>query len=490
VDNPRVPRRIAACLLACALFACARGRDQAAPLVVAVHSDPISLDPHLQNEVLTFGILANVYDGLTSLEPDLKVRANLVTTWENPDERTWRFHLRPDARFSDNRPVEAEDVRFSLERARKHPQSQLASYLVEVASVRAIDPATVEVVTRRPFAPLLNKLSFIYIVPRGSPEEITAPIGSGTYRVVRYEKGRSLLLTPNGRDEDRRPLEFVFMPSAAARVDALLAGRVDLAQDVPPGDVERIQKHGERVASRPSTVVEYLHFRAGDPRFTDIRVRKAVNLALDRKKLVAVSTGGLGRPATQLVGPGIFGYDPSIPATERDLPEARRLLAEAGHPDGLEVTLETRAGRDPTEIARQLEEAGFKVKLEVRPWPELYGRLSRGEVPFYYGGVAAVTADASDVFDSHVHTRAGGYGNTNYARYSSPEVDRLIEESGTAMQPDVRRGLLQHCMRRLAEDLVFLPLVIREDLYGIRPGVAWEPRPDRMLLGREMKPTK
>jgi peptide/nickel transport system substrate-binding protein len=489
----RASRFLAVAALALgALHSCARRPRAPAPVRIAVHSGPISLDPHLQNEVLTFGVLANLYDGLTVLDSDLRVRPGLVTTWENPDDRTWRFHLRPEARFSDGRHVTADDVVFSVERGRTHPRSQLQSYLVEIESVRARDSRTVELVTRRPFGALANKLAFLYVVPRGSPAEITSPIGSGPYRVASYEKGRSLGLEPvpngwRGR-APALPLEFRPISSAAERAERLLAGEIDLAQDLETRDEARLAASGRcRVARRPSTVVEYLHLGAAEPLFDDHRVRQAISLALDRERLIAAMVGGQGRPASQMVGPGIFGYEPSLVSPRRDLAAARRLLAEAGHPDGISLTLEQRADRHGEEIARQLGEAGITVRVVTRPWSEMFARLRGFAVGFYYGGVAAVTADASDIFDSFAHTRAGGYGSSNYASYSNAELDRLIEESGAAMQPDRRRGILQMCMHLLMQDLRFVPLYVRYDEYGIDKRLEWEPRVDRMLLGSEMR---
>ena len=157
------------------------------------------MDPHLHNESLTSAVLANVYDGLTELDHDFGVRAALAAGWSNPDEKTWVFRIRPAVAFHDGRPLTAGDVVFSLERARHHPESGLASYLVEVESVREIDPLTVEVRTRRPFAPLLAKLTPVYIVPRGAPSRIEDPVGTGPYRLVQ-SGGEFVRMVPAERD--------------------------------------------------------------------------------------------------------------------------------------------------------------------------------------------------------------------------------------------------------------------------------------------------
>jgi peptide/nickel transport system substrate-binding protein len=349
------------------------------------------------------------------------------------------------------------------------------------------DPRTVEILTKRPFGALPNKLAFVYIVPKDSPDEIVNPIGTGPYRLAAYEKGKRLLLTPAPnpwRTRAADAVEFRFIPSAAVRLAMLQRGDIDVAQDL---DTTEIPGGCCRVVSRPSTLVEYLGLSVADPVLADHRVREAIHLALDRTRLVATMAHGQGLPASQMVGPGIFGYEPAIPVARRDVARARRLLAEAGHPAGIELTLEQRRGREGEEIARELGEAGIRLRLVTREWSEMYERLRRREVAFYHGGLGAPTADASDIFDSAVHTQEGGYGGTNFTYYSNPELDRLIAESGATMQPDRRRGLLQSCMRLLMQDLVLLPLYVRYDIYGIRNDVEFEPRADRILPGIDMR---
>lgn len=479
---------LALCVLS-ALVACPKSVPRG--VRVAVHSDPLSLDPHEFNEVLTFGLLSNVYEALTNFNKDVGLVPGLAESWENPDERTWRFHLRAGSRFHDGRPLEAEDVAFSVERARKTPKSQLSSYLVQVESVKAIDTHVVEIRTRRPFAVLLNKLASVYIVPRGSPFPITQPIGSGPFRLLSFEKGKRFLLErveKDGGGTSIPTLEFLPFGDAGKRLSLLLAGDVDVALDPDPARTNELKASPCcRLALRPSATVEYLHLEVGDPRFRDLRVRQALDLGLDRRLVIEKNLEGYGQPASQLVPPGVFGYDPGLAVTERDVARARRLLAEAGFPDGFEVTLVHRQGRRGEEIARQLREIGIRVTDSAEPYPQVSQKLRQGSVPFYFGGVAAITGDASDVLDSFVHSKNGGYGQTNFTGYANPELDRLIEESGEKLDQSARRSLLQHCLRKAMDDRWMLPLDIPYDTYGVKKDLVWEPRLDRRLMGREMR---
>ena len=468
-------------------------RKAALPLRVAIHSAPLSFDPHIQNEVLTQSVLANLFDGLTEFDQESRIRPALAAEWRNPDERTWVFRLRPGVRFHDGRPLEAADVVFSLERARTHPRTGFASYLVEVESLRALDPLTVEIRTKHPFAALLVKLSPILIVPRGSPETITRPVGTGSYRFGTYEEAKVLDLVPAEpgwrAPPARARLTFVVERDPGRRLERLLAGEVDLASGLAEEAVAVLGKsRGFRAAVRPGSVVEYLHLARIEPRFRDRRVREAIDLAIDRAAFIARAHHGLAQPVGQLVAPGVFGWASDLRPSARDVPRARRLLAEAGFPDGFDVVLEHRAGRRADVVAAQLAEAGIRVKLRESLWPDLHDRLRRGEVAFYLGGVVAQTGESSDVLDGFVHTRdeARGYGVTNHSRYSNPRADALIEEAATTPVMLRRRDLLQEAMRVVMADVEFVPIAGLYDVYGVREGVRFTPRLDLKLLGREI----
>lgn len=464
-----------------------------APVRIGIHSAPLSFDPHLQNEVLTSAVLANLYDGLTEFDQESRIRPALAAEWRNPDDRTWVFRLRPGVRFHDGRPLAAEDVVFSLERARTHPATGFASYLVEVESVRALDPLTVEIRTRHPFAALTAKLSPIQIVPRDAPEAITRPVGTGSYRIGKYEEGRTLELLPAESDwrgaADRVPLVFVVERDPRRRLERLLAGELDLASGLSEDAVDVLRgSPGYRVALRPGSVVEYVHLARTEPRFRDRRVREAIDLAIDRADFVARAHHGLGQPVGQLVAPGVFGHASDLMPATRDVARARRLLAEAGFPGGIDVVLEHRPGRRADVVAAQLAEAGIRVRLRESLWPDLHARLRRGEVAFYFGGVVAQTGESSDVLDGFVRTRneSRGYGITNHSRYSNAAADALIEAAAATPGMLRRRDLLQEAMRLVMADLEFIPIAGLYDVYGVRDGIRFTPRLDLKLLGREI----
>lgn len=479
-------------VLALVAAVCGSCRESPGPVRIVIHSAPQSLDPHLQNEVLTSAILANVYDSLVEFDGGSGTRPALASEWLNPDERTWVFRIRKGVRFHDGRILDADDVVYSLNRARTHPGSGLASYLVEVESIRRVDAGTVEVRTRRPFAALLAKVTPIAIVPHDAPDTITQPVGTGSYRLTRVgADGLDLLPVANGwrREEDRLPLTFVFEGNARRSVEMLLAGKADIVAGLSEDAVETLRGSACcREEILPGSKVEYLRLSSIEPPFRDLRVRQAIDAALDRPAYIDKAHHRMGQAVGQLVVPGVFGFAPDLKATQRDLPRARRLLAEAGYPDGFDVVLEFREGRRGDVVAAQLAEAGLRVELRETLWTDLHPRLRRGEVGFYMGGVVAQTAEASDVLDGFVHTRdeARGYGVTNHARYSNPRVDKLIEDAAASLVMIRRRELLQEAMRLVMADLHIVPIAGLYEVYGVRKGIRFSPRLDGKLLGREI----
>ncbi len=484
-----------ACLLACAAGCTRPAPAPARPLRIALHSDPLVLDPHLRNEALTYSIMRNLYEGLTAFDAEMRIGPALAASWENPNDLTWVFHLRPGVRFHDGRELTAADVVFSLERARTLPTSGFGSYVVAVDQVRALDRHTVELTTRRPYAILLNKLAFVLIVPAGSPPEIRQPVGTGPYRLVSYQPGVRLALRSfdgywSGASAVSQ-VDFLPVASQRARVERLMAGDLDLVHEPGAENLERLRAAPRcRVLEQESLMVAYLLLKTQRPPLSDLRVRRAIDLALDRPGLVAAALRGEGHPVGQMVGRSVFGFAPDIAPPPRDLAGARRLLAEAGYPGGVDLDLELRPGREAAgEVRRQLAEAGIRLRLVERPWAELYPRLLAHGVDFYLGAILAPSADASDLFDAMVHSRdpVRGYGDANFGDYHNAALDALIEESGSTLDMLARRAQLERCMHLLMQDYALIPLYVPWNLFGVREDVVWQPRRDGYILAREIR---
>ncbi len=463
------------------------------PLRIALYNPPLTLDPHRRNELLTLAVLRNFYDALTAFDPGAKVGPALAERWENPNDVTWIFHLRPGVRFHDGRILTAADVVWSFDRARSDPENNVGTYLVAIDRVRALDPLTIEITTAKPYPILLNKLAFVSIVPLGSPREIRKPIGTGPYRLVKSD-GRRLELEAFASYWGGPPpiprVEFVAVPSAEERVRLLLSGGVDIIQEPGAENLARIRAApGCRVLEEDSLAVTYLIVRKDRPPFDDLRVRQALNLALDRAELAHEALGGAAVPVGQMVSRNVFGYATDIPVPDPDLTLARRLLAAAGHPQGLDIEIQYRPGRQPevAALARQLAAIGVRVRPVERAWADLFPALLRGDVPVYFGAWFCVSADASDFFDAMVHSQTRLYGGSNFNHYVNPQLDREIEQSALTLDLLERRRQLEGCMHVLMDDLAFVPLYSPAVVFGARSDIDWQLRRDSLILASTIR---
>ncbi|HSM51966.1 MAG TPA: ABC transporter substrate-binding protein [Thermoanaerobaculia bacterium] len=489
MPRPGPPLRVLLFLLLAGAPGCGWREAQAPapparPLRIALPAEPTTLDPHLQAESAANSILSNLYEGLAAFDAEMGLAPALAAAWESPDELTWVLRLRPGVTFHDGRPLTALDVLFSLQRARDHPESRVASHLVAVGSWRALDERTVEIRTRRPYPILLNKLALVMIVPAGAPAPIDAPVGTGPYRLAGRREG-AIELSPHAghwRGLPAHPAVTIYLePEPEERVAGLLGGRFDLVKEVPPRLRQTVRaSHVARLLGRDTLLVNYLQLPSDYAPFSDPRVREAIQVGIDRRALVEELAGGLGSPAGQMVGPNVFGHAPALAAPEPDLPRARALLAAAGLDRSVRIPMAYRAGRDVGPIVRQLAELGLAIEPRPVPWERLYRSLQAGEVGFYYGGFSCNSGDASDLFDGKVHSREAlsGYGSSHSSGLSTAALDELIELAGTASEMPARRQMLERAMRELMAENTLVPLFVPRVDYGVRRTLRWHPRLD------------
>jgi peptide/nickel transport system substrate-binding protein len=461
-------------------------------LNVAVQGDITGLYPRLRNESYSFSVNANVFEGLTSLSHDLAPQPALADAWENPDERTWLFHLRPGVRFSDGEPVRARDVVASLRYAMRAEATR--TLLEPVESVESLSERQLRIRTHFPCPVLLSHLAFAYVLPESALSESSdAPApGTGPFKVELWHPGRELALARNlefrGPLPDFERVRFVVTPDPALRLSALRAGRADIADNVPSAEIEGLRRSSTlRVVSRPGLRVLFLALRVDQAPFSSPRVREAVDLALDRDELVTRALGGLGTPASQLVPTPVLGYNPDIPVTAVNRSRARELLQSAGHPAGFSVRLDGPTNRYPAaseimaEVARQLGEIGVRVEVVAQPKEAFFEHVDSGRYQFLLYGWSCETVQAGEALDELIHTPQPGAG-VNIERFSDAAIDRLIDRANRSSRLRERSMLLAQALAAVAAARPALPLVVQNESFAFSAQrVAWEPSLDMAL---------
>ncbi len=510
-----------------ALCATAAVPAPAQTLRMAVQADS-SLDPHFLFLDTNVALHRHIFSGLTRIDTQGRAEPDLAVAWRAVQDRIWEFDLRPGVVFHDGAPFEAEDVLASVRRVRALPNNPgpYTPNLQAVVTVEAVDRLRVRFHTDRPNPLLPHQLANILIVPRAlEAAPVTefragrAAIGTGPYRLVAFSPGERLELARNDRYFDARPpwaeVTIRLMGAPAARVAALLAGDVDLIDFVPPRDAEMLSRsRATAVHTGPSWRIMFLGYNlretpppgiagpAGQPLernpLTDLRVRRALSLAVNRSALVERIMDGYGIPTSQFAIPGILGHEPALPPDPYDPEAARALLREAGYPDGLRLRLNCPNNRYPNDarvceaLAQMLTRVGLRSEVETQPMNVFFPRLSRPAGPdasFWLLGLGNSQGEASALWLVYrTPDRQVGRGQFNFSGHSDPVLDRLVDEAVTTVDRAAREPKLRAAMRRATEAHVTLPLFGLSVIVATRAGIRYETSPNEHTLAMRARP--
>lgn len=468
-------------------------------ITISLPYGPQGVDPHAHDRLSTFAVLSHIYEPLVASDAGMAIVPALASRWESPDPLTWIFHLRDGVTFASGRALTADDVVATLERLRGKEDLQMSGYATDVAIVEAIDPRTIRLRTSQPTATLLSKLRFVLIVPRGF-DAAAPPDGTGPYRLAERRDGDRVRLVAREGYWGPRPAlaEVVFRERGPREAIAdFVSGDSQLVQSTPKELATAVPgvRDGQLVR-QSSLFVKYLGFDLADPDvggaknpFRDVRIRRAIHLAIDRSRLVKeLSTFAV--PASQPVPPFVVGFNPALAEPTRDLAEARRLLAEAGHPDGLDVTLttSTRFSDAAQAVANLLAGAGIRVRVEALPLSEYDERIEQRNVSMFLAQFGCLSGEAGEVLEKGIHTPdpARHIGTMNYGRYSNPALDQKIEAAAKVPSLVDRRDALQHLIAEIMKELVWVPLYNDQDVFAIRKPYVWKPRNDGLVLAWEI----
>jgi len=531
--NTSLPKRAcawlaAALLIAPVVFVTAA---QAETVRWARGSDPTTLDPHAFNTGTNFTLLRQMYDPLMIRGADHGLEPALATSWRLTDDpKVWEFTLRPNVRFHDGTPFTARDVVFSLNRARGE-HAQVRSLLASIDSVRAVDDLTVHVQTRGPNLIFPDNLTNIFIMSKAwaqannalTTQDTTsrtengatrAVNGTGPYRLVSREvDARTVLqLHPDYWGRDIFPLEvteLIYLPikSAATRVAALLSGEVDFAQDIPAQDVARLKADSRlRINEGPENRSIFLGLNVGAAELkssnikgknplADVRVRQAIELAIDRDAIRRSVMRGMSSPSGIMAPPFVNGYDPALAQYPKaDPARARQLLTEAGYPEGFSITLNTPNDRYvndeaiSTAIAGFLGRIGIKTQVEARPIAQHSVSIVRADSDFYLYGWGVPTYDSAYIFDFLVYTRGkDSRGAQNATGYSNPALDAKILSLSSESDKTRRDANIAEIWQTVQQERFYIPLHDQVIHYASVKKLNVAVRPDNTVFFNRVK---
>ncbi len=473
-------------------------------VVILQGVDPGSLDPHDEATFTAAQIFFEVFDSLIHRNAALELVPGLAASWDYVDARTVRFHLQQGVTWHNGDPFTADDVSYSLERM-MNPElratvywgpivKQLESWVIE-------DPYTITLTWKEPNAAGLLDIGRQKIVPMAYIEEVgnavfgENPIGTGPYTLEEWVKGERVVLQryPDfwGETPAIQSLVFRAVPDASTRVAELLAGSADIitgvSSELAPTVESSEKAHVSKVRSGRNA---YVVLDQRQPPFDDVRVRQAMNYAVNVDEIIEFVMGGLAYRSAGPLASANFGFDPDLAPYPYDPERARELLAEAGYPNGFEIDFSYGPGRWVKDgevaeaIAAQLATVGITAKLLPLEWGVFSQRRTAGELTGMHL-ISLGTLGDPDIQLKYLQSDRNG------APYMQlPEIDELVRKQVVTVDPDARAAVLKDT-QRLAHDLApWVFLFDLEDVYGVSDRLDWEPWPSEDIWLRDAGPAE
>ncbi len=509
---------------------CFTAAVQARDLVIALRSEPTSMDPQFHSLTPNTQLSETIFDPLVRTDAVAKPVPALAESW-SIDGNTWTFNLRKGVKFTDGTPFTAQDVIFTYDRVPKVPNSpsSYALYLSSIEKVEAVDDHTLKITTKGPSPVLLPNLSMVPIMSSkaaagSAPEGKTTVelnrgdglVGTGPYKFVSWKRGAEIVLERNDDYWGDKPAweRVVYRPitNPAARVAALLAGDVDLIEDPPTDDLPNLKQNKDlHVQETPSVRVIYVALVQGDEvpegmsgtdgknPLQDRRVREALSLAIDRQSIVDRVMGGSAMAAANLLAYPAFGTsEKHAKATSADVERAKKLLAEAGYPNGFTLSLGSPAGRYTNDqriaqvVAAMWARIGVKTNVDTMAPAVFFKQRNAHAFSAYLAGWAASSGEMLNPLNSLVVTKQPeqGLGTTNWSKYSNPEADKLVLEASRTLDDDKRSQLLQEAGNMVMEDYGILPLQFEMSVWAMKSDTRYDGRADQMTLAQDMYPAR
>ena len=470
---------------------------RAATVTIALGAEPSSLDPQLVQDGSERSVNDNIYETLVYKQADGTLVPGLAAAMPEqvaPDR--WRFHLRPGIKFSDGEPFDSAAVVASIARILDPAfKSRQATWFSAIVRGEAVDPLTVDLVTNQPDPTLPARMYWMKMLPPDAsrkPDFALHPVGTGPYRFVEWVRGQRVVLAADPSYWGGKPavegVTFRFVPEPGTRLAGLKSGQFDMITALLPEYAKQVPQMAH--VGGPEVGLMVLNTRPGAGITEDVRVRRALTLAIDRASMAKDLFEGYAEPAAdQIVGRGWTGYDPALKPTPYDPAEAGRLIKAAGAAgktlDVLAVSGRWLKDREQLEtVAAYWEAAGLKVNLRFLEWTEYLNRLfdqtTRPQVAFVVHGNPLFDADRTYT----AYLEAGKGSMSSAAR---PDLDAVIARARTETDPAKRDALYAQIAEAAAKDYLYVFLLQAEDLYGLSSRLRWHPRTDGKLIVKEMR---
>lgn len=496
-------------------------------ITIGLSGDITAFDPHYHNVGPNNSAAAHVFERLVAMDEQQRLKPGLALSWKPIDDLNWEFKLRRGVKWHDGSDFTADDVIATLDRVPKVPNSpsSFSTYVRPIKAIKATDPYTLLITTEKPHPLLPNDLSTVYIIARkvaagASTEDFNsgkAAIGTGPYKLVRFAKGDRLELARNdawwGGKTPWEKATLRILTNDPARVAALLSGDIQALENAPTADMARLKSDRNLALARVgSNRLIYLHLdssrdvspfvtdKQGKPLaknpLKDPRVRKALSLALNRDAIVSRVMEGEAVAAGQPLPDGYPGTSKSLKPDKFDAAQAKKLLAEAGYPDGFGITIHAPNNRYVNDeqiaqaVAQMLTRAGIATKVDAMPSSVYFTRATKLEFSLMLLGWSAGSGEMSDSLRPLLGTfdTKKGWGNANRGRYSNGKFDAMLEDALVTINDAKRDALLARATEIAMADQGIIPLHFQMNVWAMKKNLSYSPRTDEYTFAWMFKP--
>ncbi len=459
-------------------------------IVILYESPPAELDPHLRREVERLTILSNIYETLVAFDANLKMMPCLAEYWERIDSLNWRFYLRQNVRFHNQHELTARDVHYSLYRPLALAQSEYGYYreYIDTIIIEATDRLIIRL--KKPYAFLLYDLVPVFIVPENFQPPSSKPCGTGPYYYVRGNNKEIVIkYFSNYRDKNISVKEahFLFVAEPEKRIEMLSNKQADIITFIPLDMLPQLSQAGKIVATE-GTGTRYLEMNLKGFPFNKKEFRQAINLAIDRDKLISKVYHGYASPANQYITPGLYGFDYTLPPCVYDPESAMKILRKIGELPTIEFDFAGVRATIGNSITEDLQRVGLKIKANPLPIEKYWQKIENHLSNFYIIGSVPTSNEGITTLKGLFHTYLPqkGMGIQNRIGYSNQEVDNMIEKMLTVSDLKQTMQMLIETQRMILEDLPKIPLVWEKEIYGVSERLQWHPRLDDKIVLKEI----
>jgi len=443
-------------------------------LTIGIDSDAVALDPLRVNDTLTMSILSNVYEPLVRMNNDQEIVPALAEKWDVSDDGLeYTFTIRTDATFHNGDPITAEDVKYSLEAAAE--SSYTGPYMNYIDNVKVVDEKTVKVTLKYAYAPFLSLCTTYSQVVKedfykegGEVDMSKAPIGSGPYKFKSWAQGDRIEFEAYDGYYQGAPaiknLTYKIIPNANTAALALESGEIDLCLNVATADIAGLsQKDGITVLQEPSSAFYFIGMNSNVKELSDVRVRQAIAKVINKQELIDGALDGYGTPTNTFIAEGVLGYDPEFNPLPYDVEGAKKLMKEAGYPDGFEIHMSIPENRSTQAqiIQANLKQIGIDLKIDLIETGKFWEDLENLDYEMMIMGWSYVVMDP-DVGYYSLYKKDDLSGN--YTGYGTPETEALLEQGRTENDPEKRAKIYAELEELYQTAAVYVPLYWRTDV--------------------------